>query len=186
MKASESPDALRFGIAALTCAAIAVALVLFAVIASLPVNPVTPSWSPQVRVALVQLLPEKWGFFTKSQRDDYFELYTRRNGAWAYSFDGPQSAPANLFGVRRTARAQGIEIGALEGTLAAKQLRSCDDEFDVCTKGLKRITIESKFADPLVCGDTLLVIRTPVPWNWATFSHVTMNARYARVNIRCK
>jgi antimicrobial peptide system SdpA family protein len=184
----EANSAARFGLSSLLAIGLVVAAVAFVIVGALPDNPVSPPWSKVQHLSFIQLIPEGWAFFTKSQRDPYFEIYARgSDGRWEPAFFGPQSSVRNAFGILRTPRAQGVEYGWLSTHANAKRKKSCEADFQSCVKTLATAqAIDNPYAAPLICGDVVFVERNPVPWSWATFSHVTMSASYERLHVTCR
>jgi antimicrobial peptide system SdpA family protein len=149
-------------------------------------NPLTPAIDPALRLSFVQILPEGWAFFTKSQRDPYFELYRYDGRTLVQAFDGPQSEPRNLLGIRRLPRAEGIEAGFIETALGDKHMATCSDSVEACVASLHSVfKMRSSSPHPILCGDFVFITEKPVPFEWAHFAHVTMPLSLAKVHVAC-
>ena len=173
-----------YGVAAMLFVAF---LALFVATVYLPPNPLSPQWSPIAHQSFSQILPEGWGFFTRSQREEYITILSQdRNGHWADSFPGPQAQPRWLFGLRRNARAASFDLGSISSALPAQRYHTCDLPLTQCFSRLPRlVVVRNRATQSLICGHVLLVWRKPVPWNWATFQRVRMPLRFANLKVEC-
>ncbi len=154
----------------------------------MPPNPLSMSLPSTARMALRQVLPEGWGFFTKSQRDEYFQLYRNQGGTFVNAFDGPEADPSNLFGVSRKPRAEGLEIGMIEVAVGAKTI-PCRGVWTSCAAALAAapvITAGPRASFSLLCGRFVLVLTKPIPYTWARFKQVTMPSKLANVEVPCR
>jgi antimicrobial peptide system SdpA family protein len=164
------------------CAILALAFLLYA-----PTNPMTLNLSGSVQMAARQAFPQGWGFFTKSPQDDYFLVFRRANGQWVNAFDGPSGEPKNLFGLSRLPRAEGVEMGLLTSLRRDKPLLYCQDDFAGCVGKLPpAVIIDDPAPTPVLCGHLLIVMKKPVPWNWAKFAHVTMPSHILNLVSNCR
>ena len=178
----------RIGLLTVLLAALTAVGILFLWVAYLPANPLTPPWSVSQEIAFKQIVPQGWGFFTKSQRDEFFTVYRSPDGkTWTESPIGPQSEPREWFGLLRASRAEGIEFGRLTSDLSAGSYLTCDDSLPECFKHLPLMRIVlNTYSHPFLCGRALFVWQKPIPWSWAGFNHVTQSSRIANLEILCK
>jgi antimicrobial peptide system SdpA family protein len=177
----------RMGVYTVACFAVVAAAIVFLWIAYLPSNPLSPQWTLAQQSAFKQVVPEGWGFFTKSQRDEYFTTFRMSDGkTWKESFFGPQSEPASWFGFSRVARSEGLEFGLVTADLSGSAYTSCSDALETCFAHLpKPRRVVDKSPHPLMCGKMLVVWEKPIPWSWTGFKHVTQSSRIANLDVRC-
>jgi len=145
-------------------------------------SPLRPSATR--RLQMLAIAPQSWGFFA-SPRDEQFEVFRRRNGAWERA-DTPLAAAVNLFGLRRATTRHSAEFRRL-----VEQVGTRWSTADVPTEQLPDtsadpLPVRNVARRPQLCGDVLLVSRAPVPWAWARSSgKVALPARFARLTIQC-
>src|SRR5262249_6036163 len=113
------------------------------------------------------------------------ELFRLRGGTWARA-DFALSSPRNLFGLRRGPVLHSSELRALlrDARLEWSEAKLPEGELPEATPA--GIPVRNLARHPQLCGDVLLVERTPVPWAWAG-SHrpVSMPVKYARLDVQC-
>ncbi len=78
------------------------------ILSALPKNPLTPK--KDITIYISQIWPQGWGFFSKSPKEEYLNVY-KSNGD--PSVQWPNMKLSNLFGINRAGRAQGTEIGLI-------------------------------------------------------------------------
>jgi sporulation delaying protein A len=136
------------------------------------------------RLHVLGVAPQFWGYFA-APLQDRFELFRLRNGAWVKE-DFPLSSPRNLFGLRRGPVLHGSELRNLLSTaqLQWEEASVRDGELpEVATPG---VSVRNLARHPQLCGDVLVLERTPVPWAWsASHRPISMPAKYARMDVQC-
>lgn len=142
------------------------------------------------RQALNILAPENWAFFTRDPQ-------TAQIGIYALGADGsvrnllrtPQGAPSNLFGLSRTQRAQGPELGYLNAAAAA-HWTACDGPLADCLRELsggRAWQVRNESPVPTVCGDAYLTQEKTVPWSYREqVPYLRRVAKAAHLDIRCR
>lgn len=178
----------RLGLYTLMLSVAIAATIVFLWVAYLPPNPLSPSWSTIQQLNFRQVIPEGWGFFTKSQTEENFLLFKRSaSGMWVNAMLGPQAQSHELFGWRRVSRAQGLDVGLISSVVQNSEYETCDSAsmYECFQRLPKAHIVANAAAQPLVCGRILLVWRKPVPWRWARFAHVTLRTRVANLDVKC-
>jgi antimicrobial peptide system SdpA family protein len=167
-------DALRrLALHALLLALSGAALFLYSAHGALPYNPVKLPFESSLRVSRV--LPQGWGFFTKSPRDETLTAHrVLEDGSLTPLSRGPHSRMANAFGMNRRSRSEGVEMGLLAAAVRKKQKDpwvGCDDGEARCVARLARdgrfIRLQSIAPEPSLCGRLVLKLQRPVPWAWS-------------------
>lgn len=166
-------------------------VLLFVMVGSLPENPLSPS--SKNRLILKSLLPERWGFFTKSPRDYEIFIYSKNGDNWESIMLTPNSSYKNFFGINRRARAQGSESGILIYSLQKDSLNWIESknithqEFLKTNQSAPFISIENAVKKKTICGDVWVILQKPVPWAWSShLKEVNMPMKAIHLNIICK
>ncbi|WP_438290870.1 SdpA family antimicrobial peptide system protein [Streptomyces sp. HUAS TT7] len=100
-----------------------------------------------------------WAFFTRNPQSE-------QTGAYALSADGsprnllhtPQGNPSNMFGLSRTQRVQGPELGFFNAAVTG-HWSDCGGYPDDCMKEASRkpaVKVDNTSPVPTVCGDSYL------------------------------
>ena len=135
------------------------------------------------RLQLLALAPV-WGYFAAPSQDR-MELFRLREGAWVRA-DFPLSSPRNLFGLRRGPVLHSPELRSLLSGATLRWSETTLREGEVPETEAARVPIRNVARHPQLCGDLLLLERTPVPWAWAgAHRPVSMPARYAVLDVQC-
>lgn len=160
-------------------------LFCYAVHAVLPFNPIKLPYESELPTTL--FLPEGWKFFTRNPQEEQPLVFSRQGGSWRSAARGPHASAANLFGLDRAGRAQGLETGLLIAKVPERSFTECKQDPAAC---LERAPVAAHVKnispDPTLCGPVGIVLRKPVPWAWARTSQgITMPSRIARLEIQC-
>jgi antimicrobial peptide system SdpA family protein len=163
---------------------------IYVVHASQVTNPVKLPYGKLIEPPLRMLLPQGWGFFTKSPRDEDFYIYRRTpllDESWQPVFKGPSSEPHNAFGFNRMPRTQGIEYGVLLGLIPSDVWKTCKSRLLDCLNigNTPRFKVINPNPIPVLCGSLALVNQKPVPWAWAR-SATTMPSSYVLLEVSCR
>lgn len=156
---------------------------------SLPFDP--PGKGTLWENAQPHIFPQGWGFFTRSAQEP---LVT----PWALDGESlsqmPTSKGSNLFGLNRSGRAQGVEVGSLQQQVKDRNWKPCPPKSSAqeCAKAAANDkdeihTITSISRQPTLCGKVVLIETTPVDYVYRNFVHERVTAnKYANVNISCE
>lgn len=140
-------------------------LAFTAIHGTLPYNPLRAPLAQSIKVSI--WAPEGWAFFTRSPQVMRTSVFEEENGKWVSASLGPQARPSNFFGMNRTSRAQGVELGLLTADLQPGNWRSCDQDPIVCLAGAPIVgTFKNRSPHPTYCGKVGIVRQRPVPWAW--------------------
>ena len=136
------------------------------------------------RLHVLGVAPQFWGYFA-APLQDRFELFRLRNGAWVKA-DFPLSSPRNLFGLRRGPVLHGSELRSLLSNAPLHWEEATVRDGELPEAAAPGVPVRNLARHPQLCGDVLVLERTPVPWAWAA-SHrpVSMPAKYARMDVQC-
>ncbi|MFG2861118.1 SdpA family antimicrobial peptide system protein [Streptomyces sioyaensis] len=158
---------------------------------TLPSNALSSRQSKGVaRHALNTLTPENWAFFTRNPETVQIGVYALgADGAGRNLLRTPQGAPSNLFGLSRTQRAQGPELGFLNAAAAA-HWKACDGRLPDClgeSSGGRAWRVKNESPVPTVCGDAYLTQEKTVPWSYRELVPYTRRVvKIAHLDIRCR
>lgn len=106
-------------------------IVLLLIISSLIITVFPPTvWNPPQKVKtfgayLNNVLPQGWGFFTKSSADPALTVYSKDGQE---VLEWPASSAANLFGFSRDGRSQGLEVGLIASQIEENEWINCRSE----------------------------------------------------------
>lgn len=175
------------GAAAASIAALWSLLAFYAVDASLPSNVVHLPFESVVNART--LVPQGWGFFTRSPREPDLSPYVldTASGEWTDVSDAPHSEARNVFGLRRASKAQRVELALVRSGVPKEAWSDCDGEpFDCLDRAQTLGPVTNGSPHPTICGTVGLVSQEPVPWAWARSGRdVVMPSRVARVEVEC-
>jgi antimicrobial peptide system SdpA family protein len=152
---------------------------------SMPHNPVALPGEGQIR--MVQWLPQGWSFFTADGRAERSFAFLKRDDGWTLAVPLHNASPATLFGVDRSRRAQGAELGGLFGRVPVDAWTPCSGTLDACLDAANvSLQISSLAPFPTLCGEVGLVAQRPVPYAWARAGgDIVMPSRVAKLRVTC-
>ena len=132
------------------------------------------------------ILPQGWGFFSKSPRDVLWGLSAADNKSEEVLW--PNMRVENLFGLYRKGRSQGVEMGNLSTHISEKDWVSCkDNNTDDCKRDAKKITIKNNTPSPLLCGEYYFSNEKIVPWSYFKYSESAVEVeKIVKADIVCK
>jgi antimicrobial peptide system SdpA family protein len=177
----------QVGLFVLTCLAIFLPLGA-GLFYSIPSNALSNRSSGGVRTLFNTIIPENWAFFTRDPESLQNGVYAFRGNTKPTNLLGtPQGRAANVFGISRTQRAQGPELGYLDAQ--TKNWMDCAMPLESCISlASERPPVDAKNASPVptVCGDVYLTQERVVPWEYrdlvSGFRHMV---KIAHLNVRC-
>lgn len=175
------------GAAVAAIAALWLLIAVYAIDAALPSNVVHLPFENAFNAR--RLVPQGWGFFTRSPREADLEPYAldEATGEWTRVSRAPHSEPRNVFGLRRASKGQRIELALVRSTVPKEAWSDCEgDPFDCLDGSETSGPVANTSPGPTVCGIVGLVSQEPVPWAWArSDAGVEMPSRVARVEVTC-
>lgn len=163
----------------------------FAFLTNQPENVLTTSWQKAVKTSVQTVVPEQWGFFTRSPREDELLPYRWDGAKWTSVSAYPHSQAKYLFGWNRSSRAQGIEIGLLFKEASGQEWRDCDPDKTAvnCLKGLTAsagwLPVTNPSPDPTICGRSALSRALPPPWAWANIGQPKQHVSVVLMDVAC-
>jgi Sporulation delaying protein SdpA len=136
------------------------------------------------RLGMLAVAPQFWGYFA-APLQDRMELFRLRGGTWVRA-GFPLSSPRNLLGLARGPVLHSSELRALLRDAPLVWSEATVREGEVPEMAPSGIPVRNLARHPQLCGEVLLLERTPVPWAWAG-SHrpVSMPVKYARLDVQC-
>ncbi len=155
---------------------------------SLPANPIELPFENE-RVVRI-LAPEGWAFFTRSPREPRRLLFTKSDGEWVSALQSPISQPKNLFGLDRSPRTQGVELGLLLQSINNGAWHKCNGGVSprACLAKIE-ITGAVRNETPLstLCGTVGIALQKPVPWAWRqSIDQIVMPSNVVKLNVSCE
>ena len=160
-------------------------LVVTVFFAAIPDSPMRPSLKD--KASLLTVLPEGWGFFTRSPREESIFAHGRFGGAWQ-QLNFTATSRRNWGGFLRASRVQGVELSALTEGLKDEAWISHPDPFAAGAdlSGITRIEVSNPAVVKTICGEILLERRPPVPWAWSRSERpIRMPAKYVLLSVDC-
>lgn len=159
--------------------------ITLSIISVLPQNPLSPDKSKSV--AISQILPQGWGFYSKDPREEYLNIYSEDGET---SAQWPNMSLSNLFGVNRFGRAQGTELGLIIAALKETDFKECYKEIDDCIADMEKVEPIVKLNSTpkkTFCGIHYIAFQEPMPWAWSSSNERTYkSSRIAKVLIKCQ
>lgn len=162
-------------------------IILFiqSVICIIPYNPSRELLSRNMSLEL--FMPQGWNFFTANPRVEQTVAYKKTANGWGNMLKWPHASRENLFGLRRTGRAQGLELGLILQELPAQSFVDCRETIGGCLDKVATVTrLENLDPSATLCGFIGLVAQQPVPWAWTRSGQaIKMSARVAKAFVQC-
>jgi antimicrobial peptide system SdpA family protein len=152
----------------------------------MPFNPITLPLAKELRIKF--LIPQGWKFFTRSAREEFVGVFVKDSqGKWQSGLAEANASPANLFGLNRKSRAQGIEIGMLTVCIKKDQWTDCKERLDICMERITTVaSIPNDSPNPTLCGEVVLIRQPPTPWAWSKARRqVIMPSKCVKVTLVC-
>jgi antimicrobial peptide system SdpA family protein len=153
--------------------------------AAIPDSPMRPSLKE--KVGLLTVLPEGWGFFTRSPREESIFALGRSDAGWQ-ELNFTATSARNWGGFLRVSRVQGVELSALTEGLKEEDWTSHPDPFarDADLSAITRREVKNPAVVKTMCGEILLERRSPVPWAWSRSERpIRMPAKYVLLAVDC-
>lgn len=160
----------------------------YAVHTNMPTNAIKLPLQTGLKRDVQRILPQAWAFFTKSPRDDAYVPYLPSGGgAWASAEVWPHAEPRNAFGFNRRSRAQGVEVGLLQGDLTEAAWKDCTGHPTGCFEALEPVPARNRSPEPTLCGTVGIAREVEVPWAWARRGSATvMPSKVVKLDVTCE
>lgn len=115
-----------------------------------------------------QVLPQGWGFFTRSPRDENLTIYKKNEEGELERLDNKNFTFGNFYGLSRADRIKHLQLGPLLAKANDSLWTKCENnDFVNCTSGLNQIKSINEFNQPLLKGEIFVVRQKLVPWAWS-------------------
>ncbi|MDM5336501.1 SdpA family antimicrobial peptide system protein [Fictibacillus enclensis] len=141
--------------------------------------------SKDTKIMFASILPQGWGFFSKSPRDSLLGMHTANAESLDVLF--PTMRMENALGLYRKGRSQGVEMGALSMQISKKDWKKCkNNSLEECESLAKKITLNNKAPSPLLCGEYFFTKEEIVPWSYFKYSDSgTEIKEIVRADVKC-
>ncbi|BDD06267.1 SdpA family antimicrobial peptide system protein [Aureibacter tunicatorum] len=148
------------------------AFLLFAsvVISSFPKSAI--SMPGNVKYYLNALVPQGWGFFTKSPRENYLTLYEVENDQ-LIKIPLNNSDIKNYFGLSRMGRSLFMEISIIKSQISESEWSKGFDK-SISLENAYQVN-NTDFLHYLKKGKYVIVEENFIPWNWANLIESNTN-----------
>lgn len=175
----------RLGLLTCVLSGVGGTLAAYATHPVLPFSPLRLPYADKVNPSI--WMPEGWAFFTRDAREEDTRMFLREGGQWRNASEAPHFRPENLFGLDRTSKGQGVELGLLVQKVSSESRRECKEAPIICLeRAPAALTIENTAPRPTLCGQVGLVFQKPVPWAWSRAARpVVMPSRILRLEVKC-
>jgi antimicrobial peptide system SdpA family protein len=186
-ESSAAPEAADFALGSIAIA-VGIAWLVAIAYAIYPALPYSPARLPLAESAHTALwAPQGWSFFTRDPREEKQTVYVRHGSEWESALLAPHDRPANLAGLRRKSRAQGVEMALLVNGFSNNDWQPCTESLEQCLAQLSSgHEVKNISPAPTMCGTVAVVLQKPVPWAWARSSRpVTMPFRILPLEVSC-
>lgn len=174
------------GLVAILTAVVCVAAVLLAAEPAVTFNPMKPLLAQEYRPIQV-VLPQGFAFFTRDAREKDLHVYQAEDRNWTSASMGPNSRPANLFGLNRKSRAQNVESALILSKIKPNIWWECEDDPAAClSQDAVQDTVRNVVPAPTLCGITGFALQEPVPWAWSkSRDTIDMRSQITKIYIQC-
>ena len=136
------------------------------------------------RLQLLAVAPQFWGYFA-SPLQDRLELFRLRGATWVRA-DFPLGSPRNLLGLGRGPVGHSSELRALLRDASLEWSEATVRDGELPPPASPGVPVRNLAQHPQLCGDVLVLERTPVPWAWAGSRRaVSMAVKYSRLDVQC-
>jgi antimicrobial peptide system SdpA family protein len=161
-------------------------LFCYSIQAALPFDPIELPMAKNLEFRA--FMPQGWKFFTRNPREEQIHLFAKnQDGDWLSASIGTNADPVTYFGLSRTVRTRGIEIGLITRSVKSPQWLPCKEELSACfEKAPIAAVVNNNSPNPSVCGELILLKQKPIPWAWTKAKKkVKMPITYVRVSVLC-
>ena len=130
--------------------------------------------SPIIKDQVKMFLPQGWAFFTRDAREDVIVIYNVVNNIIVKNDEKRQASYLNFFGLKRNARAFGIDLAWINDKLIDhsnyhKIYPSLDSVGkDIVNGKFQPVNIFSNQKHPLLMGHIIIVKKKVTPWAWSS------------------
>lgn len=157
-------------------------LIVLLLRAFMPDNPLRIRRS--VKDDLTLLAPEGWVFFTRDPREASDRVF-RLTTPCCEEMTVPNGAASNLYGLKRDARAFGVEMAPLMAQIPRSGWRECRGDIAACAAAAPPIALSNASAARRLCGEVVIQRQRPVPWAWSRGRDVRAPYALAHLNVSC-
>lgn len=157
-------------------------LLFYSIIVALPNNPLSLDLANKKIIR--QVIPQGWGFYSKSPREETLNVYSISNESdvvvWL------NNRIKNVFGIYRYGRSQGIELGLIVYNLPkSTEWKECDGKGKSCIKDSDpTVSVGNTTPSPTICGDILIAREAPIPWAYSKYTDKSKSESFCKVRYK--
>ncbi|WP_157693510.1 SdpA family antimicrobial peptide system protein [Pseudarthrobacter equi] len=139
-----------------------------------------------VKEGVSKVIPQGWGFFTKSPRDPFLLVYSGKEEAREL-LQMPTVKAENYFGLSRYGRAQPVELANIVNTIEPDTWSKCGPTTQGCLEiDSPAVEVRNEKHAPTLCGSLTVVEVVPTPWAYRDLTDARYQAdRVLRIEARC-
>lgn len=163
----------------------------FVAVAALP-HSALASLTPAVpKVSVQSFAPQGWGFFTRDPEEPkMYAFKLEQDGTWSPQLADPIGSGKWWFGLDRSSRLQGVELGYLVSGATVGSWQTCERMSMVeCLAAASlenRPQAANKLTSPNLCGTIVVAQRAIVPWAWSSDQdEILMPIRVLPLEVSC-
>jgi antimicrobial peptide system SdpA family protein len=153
---------------------------------NIPFNPIQHEYGTTPVVNF--LIPQGWAFFTRNPREAQVIIY-KNEGGRLLELPHKHSNLSNIMGLNRRASVIVSEMQSIKNKIPDSVFKNTKWNFQEGKFGQlpnSAYPAINNFANPILCGEYILVLQEVVPWAWSKNSkHIEMPAKVARIHIKC-
>jgi antimicrobial peptide system SdpA family protein len=160
-------------------------------IAALPHSAIA-SLTPAVpKISVQAFAPQGWGFFTRDPEEPkMYAFKLEQDGTWSPQLADPIGSAKWWFGLDRSSRLQGVELGDLMSGAPARSWQTCERmsmaECLAAARLENRQQAVNTLTIPTLCGTIVVAQRAIVPWAWSSDQdEVLMPIRLLPLEVSC-
>ncbi|WP_222711094.1 SdpA family antimicrobial peptide system protein [Quadrisphaera setariae] len=162
---------------------------LLSVFFTLPSNVLSSRDGGTWRSVFATIAPQNWSFFTRDPESAEIVAYQGEVTAKEPQslMKTPQAKASNFFGITRTQRAQGVEIGLLSSEVTS--WADCTDRAAICLKAASQQKVEqaeNTSPAPTLCGNIILTQQRVTPWSYRNlYPDALRIEKVEHLQVRC-
>ena len=153
-------------------------------VANLPSRPFYFSFHYERLIKLI--IPQYWGFFTKSPRGYETAIYFWK-GEKLVKFDLIGNRLKTIFGLQRKKMLYTIEVGFLTARIDPSTWNDCSRSINEClNESRQKVRLTNLTNTKLLCGELVFEKYKLNPWAYSSFARKEKNKQYVQVNVDCE
>ncbi len=138
-------------------------------------------------------MPQGWGFFTKSPREEQIVIYKYDDNINRYKLISQRhTSPQNLFGINRRASKIFQEFNMSIENYKYKipyldTVFNYQNTYHIENFNFKKILVKNPVQDPILCGNYVIVYQKTIPWAWSRkIKSSKYPCKFLKIKFECK